>query len=121
MDSSVWRRPEDEPEDKQLCNIAGRHGLSCTMIVCNIPYFRDTKVWMDLFATMEAGEAYGADVVVAWMPAELIPPVPADFFKTRTQGTQEQELSLSENESCPLSAQPTQSRWRTWLKKVLHR
>ena len=115
MDSSVWRRPEDEPEDRQMCNILGQESMVCDTIICNIPYFRDAKIWIDLFASPEAGESYGADVVVAWMPAELIPPVPDEYRKRAAESAQQPEPAAP-------AAQPEGAgRWAAWLKKILHR
>ena len=111
MDNSIWRRPQDEPEDRQACNIATCDGMLCSVIVCNIPYFRGAKAWIDLFATTEAGDTYPSDMVSAWMPADLIPPVPPEFLATAEAAQVQKERAAAAPESAR----------KPWWKKFWHR
>lgn len=125
MANSVWRRPEDEPADRQVCNIASCQGFLCTFIVCNVPYFREAKAWIDLFATKEAGEIYKADTVTAWMPAELIPPLPDEFMRV-AEAVRQREADADEEKqkaetTAPTAKQEVRHRWKNWLYAVLHR
>lgn len=116
MDQIIWRRPQDEPADRQPCNIVQCDGL-CNYIVCNISYFRESKAWVDLFATGEAGEAYEAKNVTAWMPADLIPQIPDELVKEH-RARQEDGVPC---QAWAEIAEPRWKLWRRWIKKVLHR
>ena len=114
MDNSIWRRPQDEPADRQRCNIVLCGGMLCSVIVCNIVYVREWKGWIDLFAAKQQGDVYPANTVSAWMPAELIPPVPAEFLVAA------EAAQLRKEEEAQAATQKPESGWRTWFK-FLHR